>query len=157
AIQDVCFYLQKLGVKINGIGSTVLHIKGLSTLKKNITYHLVEDPIEAMFFISAAVTTNSKITIRRVPIDFISLELLKLQKMGLRIDIGDRYKAYNGHSDLVDLTIHKHNGELRALVDKLHPNVYPAGINADSLPYFVPIAGVINGRTLLHDWMYENR
>ncbi len=157
AIQDVCFFLQKLGVKIEGIGSTVLRIKGVPTIKKNITYHLAEDPIEAMFFVSAAVTTNSQITIRRVPIDFIALELLKLQKMGLTLDISERYKAYNGHTDLVDVTVHKHNGRLHALIDKIHANVYPAGINADNLPYFVPIVGVATGRTLIHDWMYENR
>ncbi|HSX35308.1 MAG TPA: UDP-N-acetylglucosamine 1-carboxyvinyltransferase [Patescibacteria group bacterium] len=157
AIQDVCFFLQKLGVKIQGVGSTVLNIKGVSTIKKNITYALAEDPIEAMFFLSAAITTDSSITIRRVPVDFISLEILKLQKMGVRFDIGERYKALNGHTNLVDITVHKHGGNLRALSNKLHPNVYPAGINADSLPYFVPISAVLRGRTLIHDWMYENR
>jgi UDP-N-acetylglucosamine 1-carboxyvinyltransferase len=157
AIQDVCFFLQKLGVKIEGIGSTVLRIKGVPTIKKNITYELAEDPIEAMFFMSAALSTNSSITIRRVPIDFLSLEILKLRKMGAQIDQTERYKAANGHTDLVDLTVHKHNGTLKALVDKIHPNVYPAGINADNLSYFVPIAGVAEGRTLIHDWMYENR
>ncbi|HSX16854.1 MAG TPA: helix-turn-helix domain-containing protein [Patescibacteria group bacterium] len=156
-VQDVCFYLQKLGVKIEGIGSTVLKIKGVASIKKNITYHLSEDPIEAMFFVSAALTTNSSITVRRVPIDFVALELLKLRKMGAPIDQTERYKGANGHTDLVDLTIHKHNGHMKALVDKIHPNVYPAGINADNLPYFVPIAGIAEGRTLIHDWMYENR
>ncbi len=157
AIQDVCYFLQQLGVKIEGIGSTVLKIKGVSSIKKNITYELTEDPIEAMFFVSAGITTNSSITIRRVPIDFMMLELLKLKKMGVHYDETDRYKAGNGHSDLVDITIHKHNGGLKALDDKIHPNVYPAGINADNLPYFVPIAGVLSGRTLIHDWIYENR
>ncbi len=157
AIQDVCCYLKALGVKIEGIGTTVLRVKGVPFIKKNVTYALSEDPIEAMLFISAAIATNSKITIRRVPIDFLSLELLKLRKMGARIDESERYKAANGHTDLVDLTVHKHNGELKALVDKIHPNVYPAGINIDNLPYFVPIAGVAKGRTLIHDWIYENR
>ncbi len=157
AVQDVCFFLQKLGVKISGIGSTVLTIRGQAEIKKNITYALAEDPIEAMFFTSAAIATNSEITIRRVPISFMSLELLKLKKMGLQFDLSDRYKAANGQTDLVDLTIHKHNGTLVALADKIHPNVYPAGINADNLPYFVPIGAVLNGRTLIHDWMYENR
>jgi len=157
SVQDVCFFLQRLGVKIEGVGSTVLKIKGVPHIKKNLTYALAEDPIEAMFFTSAAVTTNSEITIRRVPIDFMSLELLKLKKMGLRFEVSERYKAANNHTDLVDLHIFKHNGHLRALDDKIHPNVYPAGINADNLPYFVPIAGVVKGRTLIHDWMYENR
>lgn len=156
-VQDVCFFLQKLGVKIEGIGTTVLKIRGLDKIKKNINYSPAEDPIEAMFFLSAAVTTNSKITIERAPIDFIAIELLKLKKMGLKYDLSQRYKAANGHTDLVDLTVYKHNGSLRAPAEKLHPNVYPAGINADNLPYFVPIACVARGRTLIHDWMYESR
>ncbi len=157
AIQDVCFFLQKLGVDIKGVGSTVMHVRGVPFIKKNVTYSLAEDPVEAMFFISAAVTTNSEITIERVPIDFISLELLKLQKMGLKFHMTERYKAANGKTDLVDLTIYKHDGNLHAPTEKIHPNVYPVGINADDLPYFVPIATVAKGRTLIHDWMYENR
>jgi len=38
----------------------------------------------------------------------------------------------------------------------LHSLPYP-GVNADNLPYFVPIACVARGRQLIHDWMYENR
>jgi UDP-N-acetylglucosamine 1-carboxyvinyltransferase len=157
SVQDVCFFLQKLGVSIDGIGNTKLRIRGVPFIKKNVTYAPSEDPIEAMFFVAAAIATNSSITIRRVPIEFMSLELLKLEKMGLRYDQTERYKADNGETDLVDLTIHKHNGSLRALPDKLHSNIFPAGMNADNLPYFVPIAGISHGRTLIHDWMYENR
>lgn len=157
AIQDVCFFLQRLGVQIEGVGSTVMRIKGVPFIKKNITYAPAEDPIEAMFFTAAAITTNSEITVKRMPIDFMAVELLKLKKMGLEFDESERYKANNGRTDLVDVTIHKHDGSLRALPDKLHPNVYPAGINADNLPYFVPIVAVAKGRTLIHDWMYENR
>jgi UDP-N-acetylglucosamine 1-carboxyvinyltransferase len=157
SVQDVCFFLQRLGVKIEGVGSTVLRIKGVPHIKKNITYALAEDPIEAMFFTAAAIATDSEITINRVPIDFMSLELLKLKKMGLKFKTTERYKAHNGHTDLVDLHIFKHNGQQEALEDKIHPNVYPAGINADNLPYFVPIVALARGRTLIHDWMYENR
>lgn len=155
-VQDVAFFLQKLGVKIDGIGSTTLRVKGVPHIKKNVTYSPAEDPIEAMFFTAAAVTTNSKITIRRVPIEFMTLELLKLKKMGLKYDMTDRYKAANGKTDLIDLTIHKHNGNLRALTEKIYGRPYP-GLNADNLPYFVPIGAVARGRTLIHDWMYENR
>ncbi|HEY4507471.1 MAG TPA: UDP-N-acetylglucosamine 1-carboxyvinyltransferase, partial [Candidatus Paceibacterota bacterium] len=40
--------------------------------------------------------------------------------------------------------------------DKLHALPYP-GINADNLPFFVPIATQAEGTTLVHDWMWENR
>jgi UDP-N-acetylglucosamine 1-carboxyvinyltransferase len=46
--------------------------------------HPSEDPVEAMTFLAAAVVTNSSITIKRAPIEFLDLELLKLEKMGLR-------------------------------------------------------------------------
>jgi UDP-N-acetylglucosamine 1-carboxyvinyltransferase len=155
-VQDLCFFLKRLGVQIEGIGTSRLTVKGVPFIKKNVTYAPAEDPIEAMFFISAAVTTNSEITVERVPIDFVTIELLKLKKMGLTYDLTERYKAANGQTDLVDVTIHKHDGQLRALTDKIHSLPYP-GLNADNLPYFVPIAAVAKGRTLIHDWMYENR
>lgn len=155
-VQDLCLFLEKLGVKIDGFGSTTLTVKGLENIHKNITYEPTEDPIEAMMFIAAAVTTNSKLTIKRVPIRWIAVELLKLEKMGVKIDASPTYKAANGVIDLADLTVHKHNGNLQALEEKLHPNLWP-GINPDNLPYFVPIAARCEGRTLIHDWMYENR
>ncbi len=156
AVQEICFFLQKLGARVEGIGTTRMTVTGVPRVKKNITYAPSEDPIEAMFFTSAAVTTNSKIKINRVPIEFMTVELLKLNKMGLKVDQTARYKAENGQTDLVDLTIHKHDGKLKALPDKLHSLPFP-GLNADNLPYFVPICAVIKGRTLIHDWMYENR
>ena len=156
-VQDLCYFLQGLGVKIEGIGTPFLRIKGVvGPIRKNITYAPTEDPIEAMFFIAAAVTTNSQITIERVPYRWIALELLKLKKMGLKITKEKTYKAENGQIDLADISIHKHNGTLVALEDKIHPNLFP-GLNPDNLPYFVPISSVANGRTLIHDWIYENR
>ncbi len=155
-VQDLCYFLQRLGVKIQGVGSSILTVHGVGMVKKNIRFGSTEDPIEAMFFVSAAVTTNSQLTICRVPIDYIALELLKLKVMGLKFSTTDRYKAENGTTDLVDLTIYKHDGSLKAPADKLHPNLWP-GINPDNIPYFVPICGVLRGRTLIHDWMFENR
>jgi UDP-N-acetylglucosamine 1-carboxyvinyltransferase len=156
-VQDVCGYLEALGVKVNGKGTATLSITGVDKdIKKDVTYYPAEDPIEAMFFVSAALTTNSEIVVKRVPIDFMSLELLKLKKMGATFTESERYKAKNGFTDLIDLTIHKHNGKLTALEDKIHANVYP-GLNQDNLPYFVPICSIAKGRTLIHDWTYENR
>lgn len=155
-VQDLCFFLRKFGVKIDGIGTTVLRVKGVGRIKKNISYTPAEDPVEAMTFVSAAVTTNSQITIRRVPIDFMELELLKLEKMGVKYSHGAKYKADNGQTDLVDITVHKHNGDLVAAQEKIYGRPFP-GVNIDHVPYFVPIAAIAKGRTLIHDWVYEDR
>lgn len=155
-VQDLCLYLKKLGVKIDGIGTTTLRIKGVKNIKKNITYAPSEDPVEAMTFIAAAITTNSELTIKRCPVEFLELEMLKLEKMGLKYKFSDIYKADNGYTDLTDITIFKHNGSLVAPEEKLYGRPFP-GVNIDNLPYFVPIVAVANGRSMIHDWVYEDR
>lgn len=153
-VQDVCFFLQKLGVKIEGIGTTTLKITGVKSIKKNVEYYPSEDPIEAMSFIAAAAVTNSKITITRAPIEFLELELATLAEMGLKYELSAEYAARNDHTRLVDITIKK--SELHAPKDKLHAMPFP-GINMDNLPFMGLIATAAHGRTLVHDWSYENR
>lgn len=155
-VQDMCFFLQKLGVHIEGIGSSTLRVRGVRNINKDVEYAPSEDPVEAMTFIAAAITTDSSITIKRAPIEFLELELLKLEKMGLACDLSKGYKAENGYTNLVDITIHKHDGKLVAPAEKLYGRPFP-GVNIDNLPYFVPITAVAKGRTLIHDWVYEDR
>lgn len=156
AIQDLCLFLKKLGVKIDGIGTTTLHVRGVKNIKKNVSFSPSEDPVEAMTFIAAAITTDSSITVKRSPIEFLELELLKLEKMGLKYNLSPIYKAENGFTQLADIKIHKHHGKLVAPEDKLYGRPFP-GLNIDNLPYFVPITAVAKGRTLIHDWVYEDR
>ena len=154
-VQDMCFFLQKLGVKIEGIGTTTLTVHGVKDINKRVTYAPSEDPIEVMAFLAAAVVTNSKIKITRAPIAFLEIELLKLKKMGYKVTRSEVYKARNGKTNLVDLTTHKYE-RLVALDDKIESRPYPA-LNIDNLPFFVAIAAAAHGRTLIHDWVYENR
>ena len=153
-VQDLCFFLQKLGVKIKGIGTTTLEVYGLKKIKKDIVYEISEDPIEAMFFISLAIVTKSSFLIKRCPIEFLELELLKLEKMRQKYKILRRYISCNKKTKLVDLKIIP--SKLVALDDKIHALPFP-GINMDNLPFFVPIAIMAKGKTLIHDWVYENR
>lgn len=155
-VQDLCFFLKKLGVKIDGVGTSTLKVRGVKNIKKNVSYSPSEDPIESMTFIAAALATDSSITVARAPIEFLELELLKLKKMGVEYDVSESYKAANGYTLLADITIKKHHGKLTALEEKIYARPYP-GLNIDNLPYFVPIAAVAKGRTLIHDWVYEER
>jgi UDP-N-acetylglucosamine 1-carboxyvinyltransferase len=152
--QDVCHYLEMLGVRVEGIGTTTLTVHGVADIDVPVTFQPTEDPIEAMLFISLAATTRSSITVERCPIDFLELELLKLEKMGFKYKILKRYKSENGFANLVDIeTI---PSKLTALEEKIHAQPYP-GLNMDNLPYFVPIATQAKGTTFIHDWVYENR
>lgn len=153
-VQEVCFFLEALGVKIEGIGTATLTVHGIKEINKDIEYWNSEDPIESMMFISACIVTDSKLTITRCPIDFLSLELEKLKRMNLKYKISKKYYSYNGRTKLADIEIFP--SKLKALEDKIHSNPYP-GINIDNLPFFVPIAIRAKGQTMIHDWVYENR
>jgi len=153
-VQDLCFFLQKLGVKIDGIGTTTLKVKGLRSINKNVEYFPSEDPIEAMSLIAAGIVTDSEITIKRAPIEFLEIELAILENMGLKYEISDEYKARNHETRLVNIKIKRSN--LIAPKDKLHSMPFP-GVNMDNLPFLGLIATVAEGRTLIHDWSYENR
>lgn len=153
-VQDVCFFLQKLGVEIEGIGTTTLKITGREHIDETVDYYPSEDPIEAMSFIAAAVVTDSEITIRRAPIEFLEIELATLAGMNLKFELSEEYFADNGHTRLVDIQLKQ--SRLVAPKDKLHALPFP-GINMDNLPFLGLIATVAQGRTLVHDWSYENR
>ncbi len=153
-VQDLCFYLQGLGIEVAGVGSTTLTIKGKSVIDVDIEYAPSEDPIEAMSLITAGIVTKSQVTVRRVPIEFMEIELKVLEQMGFRYLKSDEYMARNGKTRLVDITTLP--SELKAAPDKIHPMPFP-GLNIDNLPFFAVIASGAEGTTLIHDWVYENR
>lgn len=153
-VQDLCFFLRELGVEIEGIGTTTLRVTGVERIDKDVTVIPSEDPIEAMSLITAAIVTESELTIRRAPIEFLEIELAILAGMGLDYTLTEEYASHNGFTRLVDITVRP--SKLHAAPDKIHPMPFP-GLNIDNLPFFAVIAAVAEGRTLIHDWVYENR
>jgi UDP-N-acetylglucosamine 1-carboxyvinyltransferase len=153
-VQDLCFYLEGLGVGIAGVGTTTLEITGKPAIDVDIEYFPSEDPIEAMSLITAGIVTHSEVTIRRVPIEFMEIELAVLGQMGQQLVVSDEYMARNGRTRLVDVTTKP--SRLAAAKDKIHPMPFP-GLNIDNLPFFAVIASCAKGQTMIHDWVYENR
>ena len=153
-VQDLCVFLTQLGVEIDGIGTTTLRIRGVSDINTDVVFAPSEDPIEAMSLLTAAIVTESELTIRRAPIEFLEIELAILEEMGLDFSMSEEYVADNGHTRLVNLTVRP--SALRSPIDKIHPMPFP-GLNIDNLPFFAVIAATAEGKTVIHDWVYENR
>ncbi|MBU6388509.1 UDP-N-acetylglucosamine 1-carboxyvinyltransferase, partial [Patescibacteria group bacterium] len=153
-VQEVCGFLKKLGVGIAGIGTTTLTITGAPRINKHMSYSVAEDPTDAMFFISAAAVTGSAITIAAAPIEFLEVELLLLEKMGLDFSLSRKRISENGVTKLVDIKLKP--SKLVAFPEKIHARPYP-GLNIDNLPFFAVIATQAEGTTLIHDWVYEKR
>jgi len=153
-VQEVCGFLRALGIKVDGIGSTTLTIHGVANINVDVSYSVAEDPTDAMFFIAAAIVTGSAVTIAAAPIEFLEVELLILEKMGLKFTLSNPHLSENGITKLVDISIER--SELVAFPEKIHARPYP-GLNIDNLPFFAVIAAQARGTTLIHDWVYEKR
>ena len=153
-VQDVCFLLEKFGIKIEGIGTTTLVVHGKEKINETIEHWNSEDPIESMFFVTAGLMTKSTLTITHCPIEFIELEMEKLIHMNAKIKIGKTYLSNNNKTKLVDITVQP--SVLVAPHDKLHTQPFP-GLQNDNLPFFATLATQAKGTTLIHDWTWENR
>lgn len=153
-VQDLCYFLVAAGAKISGIGTTTLVITGVKKLHSVASYHVAPDPVDAMAWISLAITTKSPLTIKNCSLDFLDLELEHLRIMGQKFILLNKRKSKSGHFVVVDIKIVP--SKLIALPDKLHGRPYP-GFNLDNVPLFAPILTQAVGRTLIHEWAYDNR
>jgi len=153
-VQDLCFFLEQLGVRVDGVGTTTLTVHGVPHIDRDVDYAPSEDPVEAMSLLAAALVTESELTIRRVPVEFMEIELAVLEEMGLDHERTPEYPADNGRTRLIDLTVRP--SKLKAPIDKIHPMPFP-GLNIDNVPFFAAIAATAQGSTLIHDWVYDNR
>lgn len=153
-VQEICGFLKALGVQIEGTGTTTLTVQGIHDINKEVSYAVAEDPTDAMFFIAAAAVTQSSITIERVPIAFLEVELFILEKMGLTFTVADAGYSENGITKLANLSLKP--SRLTAFPEKIHARPYP-GLNIDNLPFFAVIATQAQGTTMIHDWVYEKR
>jgi UDP-N-acetylglucosamine 1-carboxyvinyltransferase len=153
AVQDVCWFLESLGISIQGIGTHTLSITG-GQIVGEPDYHIMPDPIEVGTFICLAAATRSTITIKKVAPEFIRLELKKLKEIGVSFSITNTALSTNKKYNLADILV-KPSTQLKAL-DKIH-NMPAPGLMPDILPPLAVLLTQSNGTTLIHDWMYEGR
>ena len=154
AVQDMCHFLVRAGAKISGIGTTTLTIEGVSKLHAVKEYPIMPDPIVAMTLIAAGIATRSHISVKNCPLEFLELEMYKLEIMGQNLKVKNKHLSKSGVFSLIDVEIFP--SKLKALPDKLECRPFP-GLNIDNLPLFIPIVATAKGRTMIHDWVYEDR
>ena len=92
-VQDLCIFLTHLGVEIDGIGTTTLRVHGVESINTDVEFAPSEDPIEAMSLLTAGIVTQSDLTIKRAPIEFLEIELAILEEMGLDFSLSEEYLA----------------------------------------------------------------
>ncbi|MEW5805403.1 MAG: UDP-N-acetylglucosamine 1-carboxyvinyltransferase [Patescibacteria group bacterium] len=144
-VQDLCFFLGKLGVKIQGIGSHILRIQGLAgkDLNFNLEHQLIPDSDETMNLAALAGATRSEIALRNINPDFIDAGLLKLEEIGVNFELGRDF-----------LAIKKPTRVYQAA--KYQCGLYPK-LMSDQIPPLAVLATQAQGVSMIQEWMYEGR
>jgi len=84
-IQQMCRMLNSMGANITGIGSNLLHIEGVKSLKG--CYHrILPDMIEIGSFIGLAAMTKSEITIKDVSYENLGIIPNVFKRLGIKLE-----------------------------------------------------------------------
>lgn len=150
-VQDLCYFLNKMGARIKGIGTHTLIIDGVKKLK-GTEHTIIPDQIEIGTFAVAAAITRSKIKIfakaeaasgeKNIFSEYLDIILLKLKQIGVKFDVGNNY-----------LQIYP-SLNLRAF--KLQTMPYP-GFPTDLQAPFGVLATQCHGTSLIQDPLFEGR
>lgn len=147
-VQDLCLFLQKAGVKISGIGSSVLKISGGQKLKL-VKHELLPDHYEIATFLALGAITGGEVSVKNAMPELFAPIANTFKKFGVDILYsGEMAKVKNQKPKISP------NGGLGTLVVKAQP--WPA-LPVDCLPLFIPLAlASKKGSVLFHNWMYES-
>ncbi len=148
-IQQLSRMLNRMGAKISGIGSNLLRIEGVSSLK-GTEHTMLPDMIEVGSFIGLAAMTNSDITIKNVQVDQLGLIPDTFAKLGINFSIsGDDIRVYDNDSYEIETFI---DGSIMNIADAIWP-----GLTPDLLSILLVVATQAKGTVLIHQKMFESR
>lgn len=148
-VQQLCKMLNRMGAKIEGIGSNLLRIEGVQALQ-GTTHTILPDMIEIGSFIGMAALTQSSLTIKDVSVPNLGIILPTFEKLGIQIAIkGD--DLYIPAQDIY---------EIQSFIDGSIMTIYDApwpGFTPDLLSIILVVATQARGSILIHQKMFESR
>lgn len=148
-IQQLCLMLNRMGARIEGVGSNLLTIHGVSSLS-GTELTLLPDMIEVGSFIGLAAMTQSEITIKNAGIDSLGIIPEKFRQLGIRMDFrGDDIHIPAQDSYKIQTYL---DGGILTIYD--HP--WP-GFTPDLLSIVLVTAIQAHGSVLIHQKMFESR
>ncbi|MEZ4811289.1 MAG: UDP-N-acetylglucosamine 1-carboxyvinyltransferase [Allomuricauda sp.] len=149
-LQQLCKMLNRMGAKISGIGSNLLTIEGVDSLR-GTEHTMLPDMIEIGSWIGLAAMTRSELTIKNVSWDDLGLIPTVFGKLGITIErrgddifIPKHDKGYQIHNFI--------DGSILTIADAPWP-----GLTPDLLSIILVVATQAKGEVLVHQKMFESR
>jgi UDP-N-acetylglucosamine 1-carboxyvinyltransferase len=149
-LQQLCKMLNRMGARISGIGSNLLTIEGVESLK-GTTHTMLPDMIEIGSWIGLAAMTRSELTIKNVSWDDLGLIPPVFRKMGLRLERRGDDIYIPEHTDGYEIQNYI-DGSIMTIADAPWP-----GLTPDLLSIILVMATQARGEVVIHQKMFESR
>ena len=140
-VVNVATFLNGMGAKITGAGTSEVRIQGVSSLKGTYT-EVIPDRIEAGTYVILGALTGNKLKVDNIIPEHIEMLTLKLKEMGVDIEIGTDYVITSKTENLKPI--------------KVKTQGYP-GFATDLQQPLTPLLTRCNGNSVLEETIYENR
>src|SRR4051794_23825823 len=148
-VQDLARMLVKMGTAVEGIGSNVMTVHGLSELG-GVEHSVSPDHIEIASFMALAGVTHGELTIKGCVPDDLRMIRLAFQRLGLRSEMNDGDCRVPGGQEL---EVERDAGDYQS---KIEDGPWPA-FPADLTSIAVALATQADGSVLIFEKMFENR
>lgn len=148
-IKQLCKMLVSMGARIEGIGSNLLFIDGVTGLK-GCNHTILPDMIEIGSFIGMAAMTESEITIKNVSWENLGIIPDSFRKLGIKLEKSgdDIFIPRQEHYEIKSFI----DGSIMVIADAVWP-----GLTPDLLSIFLVTATQAKGALLIHQKMFESR
>lgn len=148
-LQQLSKMLIQMGADISGVGSNLLTIQGVESLK-GANHLILPDMIEVGSFIGMAAMTGSDITIKNTGFDMLGIIPESFRRLGITVEQqGDDIHIPTHDSYEIDTFI---DGSIMTIADAPWP-----GLTPDLLSVFLVVATRAVGSVLIHQKMFESR
>ena len=148
-LQQLCKILISMGASIQGVGSNLLTIQGVTSLS-GCHHTLLPDMIEVGSFIGLAAMTASEITIKNVGFNQLGIIPESFRRFGIQMNLkgDDLHIPAQQHYEIESFI----DGSILTVADAPWP-----GLTPDLLSIFLVIATQARGSVLIHQKMFESR
>lgn len=141
-VTDLAEFLNKMGAKISGLGTSTLVIEGVERLS-GVEYSVIPDRIEAGTYLAAAAITKSKLTVTKVNPEHLTIVLDKFKEAGADIACT---------ADTITLDMRNRSLKPVNIVTDPYP-LFPTDMQAQ----FLVMNALADGESTIQETIFENR